>query len=38
MTFKLLPQRREFAAYVARLAARPALQRSEARDKELAAA
>ncbi len=38
MSFKLLPQRPEFVAYAARLAARPALQRAEAKDKELAAA
>ena len=37
MGFKLLPQRPEFVAYVDRLAKRPALQRSEAKDKELAA-
>jgi glutathione S-transferase len=36
--FKLVPERPEFAAYSARLAARPAAQRAEARDKELAAA
>jgi glutathione S-transferase len=38
MMFKLVPERPEFTAYVARLAQRPALQRSEAKDKELAAA
>jgi glutathione S-transferase len=38
MMFKILPERPEFTAYVARLAQRPALQRSEAKDKELAAA
>jgi glutathione S-transferase len=38
MMFKLLPERPEFAAYVNRFAARPALQRAEAKDKELAAA
>jgi glutathione S-transferase len=38
MQFKLLPERPEFIAYAARLAQRPALQRSEALDKELAAA
>jgi glutathione S-transferase len=38
MSFKLLPARPEFVAYAARLAARPALQRAEAKDKELAAA
>ena len=36
--FKLLPERPEFTAYLARLAKRPALQRAEAKDKELAAA
>jgi glutathione S-transferase len=36
--FKLIPERPEFTAYVARLLERPALQRSEAKDKELAAA
>jgi glutathione S-transferase len=38
MMFKLLPERPEFIAYTNRLAARPALQRAEAQDKELAAA
>jgi glutathione S-transferase len=38
MIFKLIPERPEFTAYSARLAERPALQRSEAKDKELAAA
>jgi len=38
MMFKLLPERAEFTAYTARLAQRPALQRVEAKDKELAAA
>ncbi len=38
MMFKLLPERPEFTAYVGRLAQRPALQRAEAKDKELAAA
>jgi glutathione S-transferase len=37
MAFKLLPERPEFVAYVGRLAERPALKRSEAKDKELAA-
>ncbi len=36
--FKLIPERPEFTAYVARLAARPALQRAEAADQALAAA
>ena len=31
-------ERPEFTAYIGRLASRPALQRSEAQDKELAAA
>jgi glutathione S-transferase len=38
MMFKLLPERSEFTAYASRLAARPAAQRAEAKDKELAAA
>ena len=38
MQFKLLPERPEFLPYAARLAQRPALQRAEAKDKELAAA
>jgi glutathione S-transferase len=38
MMFKLLPERPEFTAYVGRLALRPALQRAQAKDKELAAA
>jgi glutathione S-transferase len=36
--FKMLPERPEFTAYAGRLTARPALQRAEAKDKELAAA
>jgi glutathione S-transferase len=36
MLFKLLPERPEFKAYTDRLAQRPALQRAEAKDKELA--
>jgi glutathione S-transferase len=36
--FKMLPERPEFTAYADRLAARSALQRAEAQDKELAAA
>jgi glutathione S-transferase len=35
--FKLIPERKEFADYAARLAARPAAKRAEAKDKELAA-
>jgi glutathione S-transferase len=38
MMFKLLPERPEFVAYVGRLAQRPALQRADEKDKELAAA
>ena len=34
--FKLIPERPEFTAYSARIAARPAAQRAEAKDKELA--
>ena len=37
MMFKMVPERPEFTAYAARIAARPAAQRAEARDKELAA-
>lgn len=36
--FKLLPERAEFSEYLRRLSQRPALQRAEAKDKELAAA
>jgi glutathione S-transferase len=36
--FKLMPDRPEFGPYVARLSQRPALQRAEAKDKELEAA
>jgi glutathione S-transferase len=38
MLFKLMPERAEFKSYAERLAKRPALQRAEAKDKELAAA
>ena len=34
--FKLLPERPEFSAYIARIAARPAAQRAEAKDKDFA--
>ncbi|MCK9915299.1 glutathione S-transferase family protein [Microbacteriaceae bacterium K1510] len=34
--FKLIPERKEFIDYAARIAARPAAQRAEAKDKELA--
>jgi glutathione S-transferase len=37
MMFKLVPERKEFADYVARIGARPAAQRAQARDKELGA-
>ena len=37
MVFKMIPERPEFAAYAARIAARPAAQRAEAKDKEMAA-
>jgi glutathione S-transferase len=37
MMFKMIPERPEFTAYAARVAARPAAQRAEAKDKELAA-
>jgi glutathione S-transferase len=36
--FKLIPERKEFTEYSARIAARPAAQRAEAKDKELSAA
>jgi glutathione S-transferase len=36
--FKLLPERPEFSAYVARLNERPAYKRAEAKDSELKAA
>jgi len=35
--FKLIPERREFNDYIARFADRPALKRSEAKDKAMAA-
>jgi glutathione S-transferase len=35
--FKLVPERPEFSAYAARIAARPAAQRAAAKDKELGA-
>jgi glutathione S-transferase len=38
MMFDLLPKRPEFVAYVGRLELRPALQRANALDQELAAA
>jgi glutathione S-transferase len=38
MMFKMLPERPAFTAYAARIAARPAAQRAQAKDKELAAA
>ena len=38
MMFKLIPERKEFTDYVARLTARPAAQRAEAKDKQLSAA
>jgi glutathione S-transferase len=38
MIFKLLPERKEFLDYAARIAARPAAQRAEQKDKELAPA
>jgi glutathione S-transferase len=37
MAFKMVPERPEFTAYAARLAARPAAQRAEAEDKEMEA-
>jgi glutathione S-transferase len=38
LQFQLIPERPEFKAYTARLAERPALQRADAKDKELMAA
>lgn len=38
MRFELIPPRREFVEYVARLADRPAAQRADAKDEELAKA
>ena len=38
MMFNLIPQRPEFVAYAGRLEQRPALQRAQAKDKEMAAA
>jgi glutathione S-transferase len=38
LQFRLIPERPEFVAYTARLAGRPALQRADAKDAELAAA
>jgi glutathione S-transferase len=35
MMFKMIPERKEFTDYAARIAARPAAQRAEAKDKEL---
>jgi glutathione S-transferase len=37
MMFKMIPERKEFTDYAARIAARPAAQRAEAKDKALAA-
>jgi glutathione S-transferase len=34
--FKLIPERKEFTDYSARIAARPAVQRADAKDKEIA--
>lgn len=36
MIFKMVPERKEFLDYAARIAARPAAQRAEAKDKALA--
>ena len=38
MMFKLIPERKEFADYVAHITARPAAQRAEAKDKQLGTA
>jgi glutathione S-transferase len=37
MMFKMIPERKEFQDYVARIAQRPALQRAQEKDKELSA-
>lgn len=37
MIFKMIPERKEFLDYAARIAARPAAQRAETKDKELSA-
>jgi glutathione S-transferase len=37
MMFKLVPQRKEFLDYAARIAARPSAQRADAKDKDIAA-
>jgi len=37
MIFKIVPERKEFIDYAARIAMRPAAQRAEAKDKELGA-
>jgi glutathione S-transferase len=37
MIFKMVPERKEFIDYAARIAMRPAVQRAEAKDKELGA-
>ncbi len=37
MVFKMLPERKEFTDYAARIAARPAAQRAQAKDKEMEA-
>jgi glutathione S-transferase len=37
MMFKMIPPRQEFIDYAARIAARPAAQRADAKDKDLAA-
>jgi glutathione S-transferase len=37
MLFKMIPERPEFIAYAARIAARPAAKRAEAKDQEYAA-
>jgi glutathione S-transferase len=36
MMFKMIPERPEFTAYAQRIAARPAAQRAQAKDEELA--
>jgi glutathione S-transferase len=37
MMFQMIPERPEFTAYAARIAARPAAQRAQAKDEKLKA-
>jgi hypothetical protein len=38
MMFKIIPERKEFADYLARFADRPAVKRAQAKDEEFAKA